>query len=292
MESASKSPPSEFRASPSSEPMYNVPLSQLSEDVPVQAAAVDSLATSILAVGQLHPIAIAQDGRIIDGFHRVAALKRLSYGTALAVVHECDEADFWSRRITEALRHGEIRQERVVTWMNTLYQQTEFVATWDSLVHALSVWWGWLGRGKLPPGLGPQKTAQPGSNRDRRQRAKREGVEQLGSVLDAFNQWLAVQSRRWGLSSATVKRYIGDAHRGYSKAETARKLRRRSQGVTRRGTRINARTRPLYQNMPKWINTKRRLLFAVSPPQSFDSALRNFRTAIDEYFARGEATSG
>ena len=290
MSSTLKSQPVEFRADPSVESMYNVPLSQLSEDVPVQEEAVEDLVASIMAVGQLHPIAIAQDGRIIDGFHRVAALKRLSYGTALAVVHECDEADFWNRRIAEALRHGEIRRERVITWMESLYRESEFFETWDSLPHALNMWSGWHQRGKLPPGLGPQKAAQSGSARDRVQEERRAAAEPLSELLVGFDAWLTQQASRWGLRPRTVQRYINAAYLTPKRATLARKLRRDVRHPRTRDQQ-NARTRPLYASMAIWINKKRWLLLAASPPQPFDVALRNFRTAIDDYFARGEETS-
>ena len=76
---------------PATEKIYLVPVSELSEDVPVLNATVEELARSIAAVGQLNPVIVDQQGRIIDGFHRIAALRKLGHSDAKAIVADLDE---------------------------------------------------------------------------------------------------------------------------------------------------------------------------------------------------------
>lgn len=99
-------------------------------DMPLDEANVKVKVVSMRANGLGQPIAVwLHDMRIIDGFHRVEAAKRLDWPVIDAFVKDCSEEEFWDFRIQSAMQHHKITSERLVMWITDCWKTTKWYQT-------------------------------------------------------------------------------------------------------------------------------------------------------------------
>jgi ParB-like chromosome segregation protein Spo0J len=105
--------------------LIRIPLNELVEDVAVDLSHVRELAQSIKDNGQLVPIVVwEEEGRIIDGFHRLSALRQAGSDKALCISYSCDEEAFWNLRILSDSTHRSVSFARVVEWVELAFSKT------------------------------------------------------------------------------------------------------------------------------------------------------------------------
>lgn len=87
-------------------------------DMPLDEANVAQKMESLKSGGLVQPVTVwLKDFRIIDGFHRTEAAKRLGWTEIDCVVKDCDEETFWDARIQSARQHHCITKQRFLSWM-------------------------------------------------------------------------------------------------------------------------------------------------------------------------------
>ncbi len=100
-----------------------LPIDKLVSDVPVDPIHTKELADSIKSKGQLAPVIIREETReVIDGFHRIAAMKELGFNQVECVLTPCDEEGFWDFRIVQASLHKSVTFARAVDWIDKVFQ--------------------------------------------------------------------------------------------------------------------------------------------------------------------------
>ena len=100
-----------------------LPIAELVSDVPVDPLHTRELADSIMGRGQLAPVIIREETReVIDGFHRIAAMKELGFKEVECVLTPCDAEGFWDFRIIQASLHKNITFARAVDWIDKVFQ--------------------------------------------------------------------------------------------------------------------------------------------------------------------------
>lgn len=117
-------------------------------DMPVDEGNVKLKMESLQSSGMVQPVTVwLQDLRIIDGFHRTEAAKRLGWSEISCNVIDCTEDAFWDARIQSAKQHHAIEAQRLEAWMLESWKATEWyvpdsenefnlelaAAVWDSL---------------------------------------------------------------------------------------------------------------------------------------------------------------
>lgn len=96
-------------------------------DMPLDEANVARMAKIMDADGQTIPIIIwLKDFRVIDGFHRVAAAKRLGWQEIFCNVEDCSEEDFWDRRVVFSRPHHTLTDERLAIWISECWNATDW----------------------------------------------------------------------------------------------------------------------------------------------------------------------
>lgn len=96
-------------------------------DMPLDEANVARMAKIMDSDGQTIPIIIwLNDFRIIDGFHRVAAAKRLGWDEIFCNVEDCTEEDFWDRRVVFSRPHHTLTDERLSIWISECWNATDW----------------------------------------------------------------------------------------------------------------------------------------------------------------------
>lgn len=99
-----------------------LPIAELVSDVPVDPVHTRELADSIMSKGQLAPVIIREESReVIDGFHRIAAMKELGFNEVECVLTPCDDEGFWDFRIIQASLHKNITFARAIDWMDKVF---------------------------------------------------------------------------------------------------------------------------------------------------------------------------
>lgn len=97
-------------------------------DMPVDEANVKVKMESLAANGVIQQVTVwLQDMRIIDGFHRTEAARRLGWTAIPCRVVDCSEAAFWDARIQSARQHHTIERQRLEAWIVSCWDSTE----WD-----------------------------------------------------------------------------------------------------------------------------------------------------------------
>lgn len=105
-----------------------VSVDQLRHNVPVDWEHVGVLARSIKKSGQLAPLLLCfQNIEIIDGFHRLEALRLLKADTAHVNLIECSQEEFRDARITSAVTHKGVVFPRVVKWAQESFEASPWV---------------------------------------------------------------------------------------------------------------------------------------------------------------------
>jgi len=104
-----------------------LPIEQLVSDVAVDPVHVRELADSIMTKGQLAPVIVREETKeVIDGFHRIAAMKELGFDQVECVLTPCDDEGFWDFRIIQASLHKNITFARAVDWIDKIFQLSQW----------------------------------------------------------------------------------------------------------------------------------------------------------------------
>ncbi len=95
-------------------------------DLPVDEAHVNELMESLQRNGRMvEPVTVWLTGmRIINGFHRTEAAKRLGWLEMPCLVQDLTEDEFWDARIIAAKPHKEIEPARMAAWMLESWRNT------------------------------------------------------------------------------------------------------------------------------------------------------------------------
>ena len=105
----------------------SLPIVELVSDVPIDPLHTRELADSIMSKGQLAPAIIREETReVIDGFHRIAAMKELGFNEVECVLTPCDDEGFWDFRIVQASLHKNVTFARAIDWIENVFQLTPF----------------------------------------------------------------------------------------------------------------------------------------------------------------------
>lgn len=101
----------------------SLPIKELVSDVPVDPVHTRELADSIMSKGQLAPVIIREETKeVIDGFHRIAAMKELGFDQVECVLTPCDDEGFWDFRIIQASLHKNVTFARAIDWIDKVFQ--------------------------------------------------------------------------------------------------------------------------------------------------------------------------
>lgn len=150
----------------------NLPIEELVSDVPVDLVHIKELADSIKSRGQLAPVIVREETKeVIDGFHRIAAMKELGFNQVECVLTPCDDDTFWDFRIVSASLHKAVTFARAVEWMEQVFNISPWKSKYSSgysLFHQVRV------------GEAPQ---------------------------DA-KEWVTRKAQIWGLSIATIENWL------------------------------------------------------------------------------------
>jgi len=150
----------------------NLPIAELVSDVPVDPVHTRELADSIMSRGQLAPVIIREETReVIDGFHRIAAMKELGFNQVEGVLTPCDDEGFWDFRIIQASLHKNITFARAVDWVDKVFQLSPWKPRYKNAYNLFA-------------------TARQGS-------APKEVVE-----------WAESKAKAWGLAVTTVENWL------------------------------------------------------------------------------------
>ena len=96
-------------------------------DMSLDSGNVEQKVLSLQDNGIIQPVTVWKSGnRIIDGFHRTEAARRLGWKTILCTVINCDEEAFWDARIQSAKQHHSISNRRLSEWLFELWKSTEW----------------------------------------------------------------------------------------------------------------------------------------------------------------------
>ena len=150
----------------------SVPIKELVSDVAVDPLHTRELADSIMGKGQLAPAIIREETKeVIDGFHRIAAMKELGFDQVECVLTPCDDEGFWDFRIIQASLHKNVTFARAVEWIDKVFE----VSPWrDRYKNAWNLF------DTATHGYGP-KEAQ---------------------------EWVQAKAKTWGLSPVTIKNWL------------------------------------------------------------------------------------
>lgn len=109
-----------------------LPIEKLVSEVPVDLAHTKELADSIMSKGQLAPVIIREETReVIDGFHRIAAMKELGFKDIECVLTPCDDEGFWDFRIIQASLHKNVTFARAIDWIEKVFELSSLRKHWE-----------------------------------------------------------------------------------------------------------------------------------------------------------------
>ncbi len=159
----------------------NIPIEELVSDIPVDPLHTRELADSIMSRGQLSPVIAREETKeVIDGFHRIAAMKELGFNEVECVLTPCDDEGFWDFRIIEASTHKNITFARAIDWVEKVFESTPF---WE--------------RSARSSGPNRYKSAYTLFERARDKTAPQE-----------VQDWALKKAKMWGLSVGTIADWL------------------------------------------------------------------------------------
>ncbi len=110
----------------------SLPIAELVSDVPVDPVHARELADSIMSKGQLAPVIIREETKeVIDGFHRIAAMKELGFSQVECVLTPCDDEGFWDFRIVHASLHKNVTFARAIDWIEKVFEVSSLRKHWE-----------------------------------------------------------------------------------------------------------------------------------------------------------------
>lgn len=109
-----------------------LPIDKLVSDVAVDPLHARELADSIMSRGQLAPVIVREETKeVIDGFHRIAAMKELGFTHVECVLTPCDDEGFWDFRIIQASLHKNVTFARAIDWIEKVFEVTPLRKHWE-----------------------------------------------------------------------------------------------------------------------------------------------------------------
>lgn len=154
----------------------NLPIRELVSDVPVDPLHTRELADSIMSKGQLAPVIIREETKeVIDGFHRIAAMKELGFKQVECILTPCDDEGFWDERIIQASLHKNVTFARAIGWIDKVFELSPWKNRYKN-AHTLFE----VATHKRPEILAPKE------------------------VVD----WANLKASMWGLSPSTIAQWL------------------------------------------------------------------------------------
>lgn len=142
-------------------------------DMPLDDKNVKTKMESLAANGVIQPVTVWLQGmRIIDGFHRTEAARRLGWTAIPCHVIDCSEDAFWDARIQSARQHHAIESDRLTAWMVESWKQTP----WGESLSMLEQAWTIIKRKELGY-------------------VRKPVVDERKSIID----WFKEKAHRWGI---------------------------------------------------------------------------------------------
>jgi len=150
----------------------NLPINQLVSDVAVDPVHVRELADSIKISGPISPVLVRDDTlELIDGFHRVAAIKELGFGEVECILTPCNDETFWDLRIMSATLHKAVTFSRAVDWIDESFVKSSIASMHNSAYAAFH--------------------------------AVRDGF-----AKPEVKDWVQSKAQKWGLSIQTIENWL------------------------------------------------------------------------------------
>lgn len=110
-----------------------IAIDRLVSDVAVDPVHVRELADSIKVSGPIAPVLVRDETlELIDGFHRVAAMKELGFETVESILTPCDTETFWDLRIMSASLHKAVTFARAIDWIDEAFKASSWPAKYKS----------------------------------------------------------------------------------------------------------------------------------------------------------------
>lgn len=158
----------------------SLPIEKLVSDVPVDPLHARELADSIMRKGQLAPVIVREETQeVIDGFHRIAAMKELGFDQVECVVTPCDDEGFWDFRIIQASLHKNVTFARAIDWIEKVFEVSSLRKHWE---HG---------------GGGEYKSAYSVFASYR-----------VGNPPKDVKEWVETKSAMWGLAPKTIEDWL------------------------------------------------------------------------------------
>jgi hypothetical protein len=167
-------------------------------DMPLDEANVQQKMESLKNGGLVQPVTVwLNDFRIIDGFHRTEAAKRLGWTDVDCVVKDCDDETFWDARIQSARQHHTITGQRLISWISEVWEKTEWAIEGDSSKSALK---------SIAEAIWNIKKQCAGGYENPDQIAKLPPLEQ------SIFQWMASKAQLWNMKFIDLQVIIFDSY--------------------------------------------------------------------------------
>jgi ParB-like chromosome segregation protein Spo0J len=155
----------------------SISIKDLVSDIPVDPIHVRELADSIMTRGQLAPIIVREETKdVIDGFHRIAAMKELGFNEVECVLTPCDDEGFWDFRIIQASMHKNITFARAIDWIERVFQLSSLYKS---------------------SGGGEYKSAY-----------RVFAAYRTGNPTKEVRQWVETKAATWGLAPKTIEDWL------------------------------------------------------------------------------------
>jgi hypothetical protein len=169
------------------------------EEVPVKQGHAEEIARDMRAhkerhggTGQHAPVQVGLvEGeelfKIVDGFHRDAAVRTNGEATIYATVQKMTWDDLYDQRIFTAKDHSQVRFSRVIQWMREIWEKSEFSELETSGGNNLTL---------------KQATSLLGFDNS----GKKLGLDPYD--VDKVKDWVRAKEERWGMKAMTFHGYL------------------------------------------------------------------------------------
>lgn len=203
-------------------------------DMPVDEAHVQKLMASLKKTGyMIEEVSVWLNGmRIINGFHRTEASKRLGWKAMPCMVRDCTEDEFWDARIIAARPHQAIESQRLSTWVFESWKQTPWCQHENEYQSLVDRVWEHIKR-----------------TRDRYLK----GYE-LSEEQQAIAEWLETKAVKWGIPPYEIAEKIQGVPRDTRRRELAE---RSDLSVAKTNFVVKfAPDRGYHQEVETWVETE------------------------------------
>ena len=157
-----------------------LPIEKLSSDVPVDPVHTRELADSIMSKGQLAPVIIREETKeVINGFHRIAAMKELGFNEVECVLTPCDDEGFWDFRIIQASLHKNVTFARAINWIEKVFEVSSLRKHWEH-----------------------------GGGREYKSAYSVFASYRVGNPPQEVKEWVETKSAMWGLAPKTIEDWL------------------------------------------------------------------------------------